>query len=565
MRKNLGTADRIARFVIAIIVGVGIFLSTSLILQIFLLAVLLFILYEVFASWCIVYQLLGKNTCPVNFEAIKTGNKKKVVVVGAGPGGLSSAMILAHRGFDVTVYEKQAYVGGRTSALKAGEFIFELGPTFVMLPQAFEDVFTKAGRKLSDYVDMKKLDTMYRLNFAGGRNFMVYSDKEKFKQEIAKMFPGDEAGYEIFLKKQQRKFDLMYPCLKVPYIHWYHYLRLKLLKAFPYMQNFTSLYNVMAKYFKYDDMRISMTFQAKYLGMSPWHCPGAFSIISYIEHAFGIFHPIGGVHKITESMAKVVEEEHGKVILNKPVTKVLVENGQAAGVCFADGSVERADYVIMNADFAAGMTNLIPEKNRGKWTDKELNKRPYSCSTFMLYLGLDKKYDFAHHNVFFADDYKKNIEEIFEEKKLSADPSFYIQNASVTDSTLAPEGKSTIYVLVPAPNLEAKIDWDKEKKRYRDLVIKKIAEKTEMADIEQHIEIERTITPKDWEQKLDVYKGAVFNLAHTLGQMLYLRPHNKFEELPGLFLVGGGTHPGSGLPTIIESGRIAADLISQEK
>lgn len=492
-------------------------------------------------------------------------NKKKVIVIGAGPGGLSSAMILAHRGFDVVVYEKQAYVGGRTSALKAGDFTFELGPTFVMLPQAFEDVFEKAGRKLSDYLDMKRLDTMYRLKFGDGRDFTVSYDKEKMKQEIARVFPGDEVGYELYLKEQKRKFELMYPCLKVPYIRWYHYLRPKLIKAFPYMQNFTSLYDVMAKYFKHDDMRISMTFQAKYLGMSPWHCPGAFSILSYIEHAFGIFHPIGGVHKITEMMAKIVEEEKGKVILNKPIKQILIEDGKAVGVMFEDGTTDRADYVIMNADFAAGMTDLVPEDNRGKWTDADLKKRSYSCSTFMLYLGLDTKYDFPHHNVFFADDYKKNIEQIFEGKELPEDPSFYIQNASVTDPTLAPEGKSTIYVLVPAPNLDAGVDWDAEKKRYRDLVIKKISEKTEMHDIESHIEVERVITPKDWEQKINVYKGAVFNLSHTIGQMLYFRPHNKFEELPGLFLVGGGTHPGSGLPTIIESGRIAADLISENK
>jgi len=178
-------------------------------------------------------------------------------------------------------------------------------------------------------------------------------------------------------------------------------------------------------------------------------------------------------------------------------------------------------------------------------------------------LGLDKKYDIPHHNIFFAKDYKHNIEQIFNSKELPEDPSFYIQNASVTDATLAPEGKSTIYVLVPVPNLDASIDWTVQKKQYRDLIIKMISEKTEMKDIENHIEVERIISPSDWESKINVYKGAVFNLSHTVGQMLYLRPHNKFKEVDGLYLVGGGTHPGSGLPTIVESGRITADLISQ--
>jgi len=489
--------------------------------------------------------------------------KKKVIIIGAGPGGLSSAMILAHRGYDVVVYEKQTYVGGRTSAIKVDGFTFELGPTFVMLPQAFDDVFKNTGRKVSDYLDMRRLETMYRLRFDDGRNFVVPFDKEKLKQEIARLFPGDEVGYEQYLKEQKIKFDYMYPCLKVPYLHWYNYLRLKLVKAFPRMQNFTSVYDVMAKYFKHEDMRISMTFQAKYLGMSPWQCPGAFSILSYIEHAFGIFHPIGGVHKITEVMANIIKEDGGRVVLNNPIQKILLEDNRAVGVIFEDGTTDKADFVIMNVDFAAGMKELLPESSRGKWTDKELARRPYSCSTFMLYLGLDKKYDIPHHNIFFAKDYKHNIEQIFNSKELPEDPSFYIQNASVTDATLAPEGKSTIYVLVPVPNLDASIDWTVQKKQYRDLIIKMISEKTEMKDIENHIEVERIISPSDWESKINVYKGAVFNLSHTVGQMLYLRPHNKFKEVDGLYLVGGGTHPGSGLPTIVESGRITADLISQ--
>lgn len=569
MKKNINKNDRILRLFIALVLFLVAYIADSDGVKFIFVLLGLFTVYEVLSGWCALYALIGRNTCPVDFSQSlsdkQSSKKKKIIVIGAGPGGLSSAMILAHRGHEVVVYEKQSYVGGRTSALKVDDFVFELGPTFVMLPQTFEDVFAQAGRRLSDYLDMRRLDTMYRLKFGDGRNFTVPFDKEQMKQEIARLFPGDEVGYERYLTEQKRKFDLMYPCLKVPYIRWYHYLRPKLIRAFPIMQNFMSVYDVMARYFKYEEMRISMTFQAKYLGMSPWHCPGAFSIISYIEHAFGIFHPMGGVHKITEAMAKVIEEEHGSIILNTPVKRVLIENGKAAGVVFADGSVDRADQVIMNADFAAGMKELIPEGNRGKWTDKELQKRPYSCSTFMLYLGLDKKYDFPHHNIFFANDYKKNIEEIFDGKTLSEDPSFYIQNASITDPTLAPEGKSAIYVLVPAPNLDATIDWDVEKNRYRDLIMKSIVAKTEMHDIEQHIERERVITPKDWEQEITVYKGAVFNLSHTIGQMLYLRPHNRFDDLPGLYLVGGGTHPGSGLPTIIESGIIAADLIFRDK
>jgi phytoene desaturase len=183
----------------------------------------------------------------------------------------------------------------------------------------------------------------------------------------------------------------------------------------------------------------------------------------------------------------------------------------------------------------------------------------------MLYLGIDKKYEMTHHQIFFAKDYKKNVEQIFNEKILPEDPSFYIQNASATDATLAPEGHSTLYVLVPVPNQKDKpIDWIAEKKSYRDLVIQKIIKKTGLTDLEEHIKVERVITPLDWQNDTDVYDGAVFNLSHSLNQMLYLRPHNQLEGYKNLYIVGGGTHPGSGLPTILESGRIAADLIEKK-
>jgi phytoene desaturase len=489
---------------------------------------------------------------------------KKIIIIGAGPGGLSSAMILSHRGYDVTIYEKEDKIGGRTSPIKLGDFTFDLGPTFIMLPKVFEDVFELAGKNLHNYVNWKRLDVLYKLHFDDGREFPVYFDKDKFKKEIARLFPGDEVNYDKYMKRENIKYDRTYKCLEVPYGKFYNYLRWKLLRALPYMDLDKTIYEVLSKYFTHEDMKISMAFQAKYLGMSPWNCPGTFSMLSYVEHRFGIYHPIGGVHKITEAMSKVVGENGGKIFLNKPIKEIIVENNKAVGVMFMDGTGDRADHIIMNADFAQGMKKLLKEKDRKSWNDKKIDKSAYSCSTFMMYLALDKKYEeLEHHNVFFAKDYKKNVEQIFDDKVLPEDPSFYIQNASKTDNTLAPEGKSTIYVLVPVPNLTANIDWDKEKEVYRELVLNQIIKKTNMKDIRDHIVFEKIITPNDFEKKINVYKGAVFNLAHNITQMLYLRPHNKFEDIDNMYLVGGGTHPGSGLPTILESGRIVADMIDR--
>lgn len=488
--------------------------------------------------------------------------KKKIIIIGAGPGGLSAAMILTSRGYDVYIYEKSDKVGGRTSPIKKDGFTFDLGPTFVMLPKVFEDIFRLAGKNLFDYIKWERLDTLYKLHFDDGRKFPVYFDKEKLKKEIAILFPGDEVNYDKYMKRENIKYDRTYQCLEVPYGKFYNYLRWKLLRALPYMDLNKSIYQVLSRYFKHEDMKISMTFQAKYLGMSPWNCPGTFSMLSYIEHRFGIYHPIGGVHKITEAMSKVVEENGGKIFLNKPVKEIMVENNKAVGVIFSDGTEDRADEIIMNADFAYGMKNLLAEKNRQSWNNKKIEKSLYSCSTYMIYLALDKKYeDLEHHNIFFAKDYKKNVDQIFNDKILSQDPSFYIQNASKTDNSLAPEGKSTIYILVPVPNLTANIDWNNEKDNYRELVLNQIVNKTNMKDIKEHILFEKIITPNDFEKDVNVHKGAVFNLAHNINQMLYMRPHNKFEDIDNMYLVGGGTHPGSGLPTILESGRIVADMI----
>lgn len=488
----------------------------------------------------------------------------KIIIIGAGPGGLSAGMILAYRGHEVVIYEKEAKVGGRNASLKTGDYTFEIGPTFVMLPDIFYEVFKLAGENMDDYLDFKKLDIMYRLNYANGNNFLVYDDKQKLKQEINRLFPGEVVGYEKFIAKQKIKFDKAFLCLKVPYQKWYHYFRWKLIKALPYLDIPYTVHQVLSKYFKNEDLKIAMSFQAKYLGMSPWHCPGIFTILSYTEHAFGIFHPMGGVHKISEVMAKVAEKNKAKINLNTSVKEVIIKDGVAVGVKLENGETDYADKIIMNADFAYSMSELITsELNLKKYNKQDLKERQYSCSTFMLYLGVDKKYNIPHHNVFFSGDYKKNVSEIFESKTLPQDPSFYIHNASVTDESLAPAGKSTIYVLVPVANLEANINWQEQKQAFRDLVIQKIMERTEMKDLAEHIEVERIITPDDWRNEINVYKGAVFNLAHNLGQMLYLRPHNKFETIPNLFIVGGGTHPGSGLPTIIESGRITADLITE--
>jgi phytoene desaturase len=490
--------------------------------------------------------------------------KKKVVIVGAGPGGLTAGMLLSNYGYDVEIFEQNDYVGGRNGKIEINGFSFDIGPTFLMLTEELEKIFSFVGKNIHDYLNLKEIDPLYRLRFKDNKDFFPTRDKKYMIEQIKSLFPGDEKGYEKFLAEEEIKFDKVFKCLKIPYDKLIHFSRPTFLKALPRLDLGKTLYNELGKYFKHDDMRIAMTFQAKYLGMSPWNCPAAFTILSYIEHSRGIYHPIGGLNEISKSMAEIITEKGGKINLSSKVNQLIVENNTAKGVILENGKKVYSDYVIINADFGHAMLKIVLEKNRKKYTNENVMNRNYSCSTFMLYLGMKKKYDIPHHNIIFSDDYFKNVKEISETKELSKDPSIYIQNASVIDPTLAPEGKSTLYVLVPVPNNSSNIDWNKEKKLFRELIIKTIKEKTELKDLEDNIEVEKIITPFDWENEYSVYKGATFNLSHEIFQMLYFRPHNKFQEFNNCYLVGGGTHPGSGLPTIYESGRISASMIIQD-
>jgi phytoene desaturase len=284
-------------------------------------------------------------------------------------------------------------------------------------------------------------------------------------------------------------------------------------------------------------------------------------LIPYVEHAFGIYHVLGGLNQISVAMGKVVREEGGEIHTGTPVRRLVLDGRTVKGVELEGGDNVYADDVIINADFAYAMSHFVAPGVLRKYSAENLEKKRYSCSTFMLYLGVDKVYDLPHHNIIFAKDYRSNVDDIFDRMVLSDDLSFYIQNASVTDRSLAPEGKSTLYILVPIPNNKGRIDWDKEEKEFRDRVLDQVGERTSMKDLRDHIKVERIITPANWERDYNIYMGAIFSLAHNWSQLLYFRPRNRYEELEHCYLVGGGTHPGTGLPIIFEGARISANLL----
>ncbi len=488
---------------------------------------------------------------------------KEVVIIGAGPGGLASAMLLAAAGYRVKVLERRGRVGGRTSAIAEDGFRFDLGPTFFLYPRVLEAIYRAAGRELRRELDLVRLDPQYHLVFGGGGELKATGNIERMCREIARLSPHDASQFPRFLLENRRKMDLFRPILESPFLKWSDLAKPHLARVLPTLRPFHSLDAELRRYFHDQRVRLAMTFQSKYLGMSPFQCPSLFSILSFIEYEYGVFHPIGGCAAVSESMAEIARGLGATISLDDEVKGIQFQGRRAVGVESTSGYHE-CDALVINADFSRAMTRLVPDHLRRRWSDRKIARKKYSCSTFMLYLGVEGRFDdLSHHTIYLASDYLRNLGDIEKRHILSEDPSFYVQNACVTDPSLAPAGCSTLYVLLPVTHQHANVNWTHEAPRYREVALRQLA-RLGITDVERRIKFERMITPADWDQGFEIHLGATFNLAHTLKQMLHLRPRNRFEDLDSVYLVGGGTHPGSGLPVIYESARITSRLIGQD-
>ena len=485
-----------------------------------------------------------------------------VLIVGAGPGGLSAAMLLAKAGVSVTILEKSDAVGGRTRVFEKDGFKFDNGPTFFHYPEIAEEIFKSLGMDAHEHLELLPIDPNYRLVFGAGGSINASTDLDDVTQQINNLCGEKNAeGFRRYIEDNRRKLSLSKNCLNSPWKGPLDLVNRRAMRVAKVLRPWRSVASDLAKHFPDERMQLAMSFQTKYLGMSPFQAPSLFTILAFLEYEHGVFHAKGGLGTITEKMGKIAENLGVNIKLNEPVKDFLFEGKTVSGAKTEKG-IYRADKYVMNVDSATGMKGLVPDKLRKKWSDKKIDKKKYSCSTFMLYLGIDKLYDTPHHQIYAAKDYKKNLREVTEIQVTWDDPSIYVQNACITDPSMAPEGHSTIYVLVPASTSHSEINWDEIKYDYRDVILKQM-ENLGFSNLKEHIVSETIVTPDDWSSR-DIFRGAVFNLAHGLDQMLWKRPQNKFEELKGLFLVGGGTHPGSGLPTILESGRITAKLICAE-
>jgi phytoene desaturase len=491
---------------------------------------------------------------------------RRIAVVGAGPGGLAVAMLLARSGAAVTLFERQSDVGGRSATAvansTAGTFRFDTGPTFFLYPRILAEIFAACGADLSQEVELIRLDPQYELVFAGGGRIRATPDLARMQAEIGRLAPADAAGLPGFMEDNRRKLELFRPVLEMPFSSYADMVSKPMLRALPMLRPWRSVDQDLATHFADERVRLAFSFQSKYLGMSPFRCPSLFSILAYMEYEHGVYHPRGGCGAVMTAMERVARRMGVQFRLGTKVHELSLAGRQVRGVR-TDAGTELFDAVVLNADFAEAMRTLVPDTARRRWTDRRIARKKFSCSTFMLYLGLEGTQDhLAHHTIHLAEDYRRNLAEI-EAGDAPAAPSFYMQNACLTDPALAPSGHSTLYVLVPVGNLTHKrVDWRTAQHSYREKILD-LVEQAGVNDIRRRIRYERMQTPLGWAQS-GVHEGATFNLAHSIDQMMIFRPRNRFEDLDGLYLVGGGTHPGSGLPVIFEGARISARLLCED-
>ncbi len=480
----------------------------------------------------------------------------KAMIIGAGVGGMASAIRLKRLGLEVSVFERREIPGGRLSNFQEKGFRIDRGPTLLLMPSVMREFFSDVGRDIEQYLNLKQLDPVYRLYFNDGSIIEPSAFPERMESNISKVNPDDAKKYAKFIEDYEKYYDIA-------------------MKEF-IMKNFDSpldmvnpagifsllsggafkdLYSKTGEYFSDIRVRMAFSLQAIYLGERPDIIPSVYGIVPYIEFTEGVWYPEGGMYSIADSLAKICREEEVPIKMGSNAKRIIIEDGSARGVEFEDGTTEMADIVISNADLPYTYMKLIPPEQRPHMSDSKLKSLATSCSTFMLYLGVDGHYNTEHHNFILPLEYKELLDDVFKDQVLPDTPGVYVANPSSHDPTLAPKGKSVIYVLVPVPNLSGKVDWKKKKKAFREKILDSLSS-IGMDDIRQRIVYERMITPDDWKEEFNLEKGATFGLSPILWQSAAFRPPNRDPKIKNLYFVGASTHPGGGLPIVLMSSKL---------
>jgi phytoene desaturase len=488
--------------------------------------------------------------------------KQKIIVIGSGFGGLGAAIRLAAKGHDVTIFDKRDKLGGRAYQYEINGFKFDGGPTVITAPYIFDEIFEAAGRRREDYFELTPLDPFYRIFDHKGDYFDYYRSVDDTVAEIDKWNPDDKEGYRRFVDKTVDIFEKFHPYTDKPFIRLAE--SLKIMPEIIRQQAFRGTHGFVSKYIKDEFLRRVFSFHPLLVGGNPFDTPSIYTLIVQFEKEWGVHYAMGGTGAIVDGMGRLFTELGGTVQLNTEVEEILVEGRRTTGVRLADGTTHKADIVVSNGDVAFTYRNLIPEKYRRTYTNRRLERTQYSTSLFVIYFGTKKLYrdnsKLQHHNIILNQRYKGLLDDIYNSRDLPDDFSLYLHMPSLTDPSIAPEGCESFYVLSLVPHLDSGTDWNTMAKPYRDRIMQ-FLEDNYLPDLQENIVAEHYIDPLHFQNTLNSYKGAAFSVRPTLIQSAWMRPHNRSEDFDNLYFVGAGTHPGAGVPAVLSSGKIAAELI----
>lgn len=485
----------------------------------------------------------------------------RITVIGSGFGGLAAAIRLQAQGHDVTIVEQRDKPGGRAYVYSQDGFTFDGGPTIITAPWLIDDLFHLAGKKTGDYVKIVPIDPFYRIRFEDGSVFTYNSDRENLLRQIREFSAADEPGYRRFLQASENVFDAGMSLIDKSF--GTIGAMAKVLPDLIRLRADRSVAGLVNKYMKDERLRQVFSFHPLLVGGNPFETTSIYALIHHLEQKWGVWFAMGGTGALVQAFVKLFEDIGGTIRLSSSVSEITMDDrtGKATGVRLRSGETIAADAVVSNGDVAFTYKKLIAPKYRKKWTDAKVDGLDYSMSLFVIYFGTNRRYDdIAHHEILMGPRYRGLCEDIFNTKKLSPDFSLYLHRPTATDPSLAPKGGDAFYVLSPVPHLGGSTDWTTQGQAYRDSIMAYL-EKRYMPDLSKHIVTELRIDPIHFRDTLSSHMGSAFSVAPTLFQSAYFRPHNQSEDIPNLYFAGAGTHPGAGLPGVISSGKVVAELI----
>jgi phytoene desaturase len=485
----------------------------------------------------------------------------KIIVIGSGFGGLAAAIRLRAQGHDVTIVEARDKPGGRAYVWEQDGFTFDGGPTIITAPWLLDDLFALGGKKTAEYVDLRPIDPFYNIRFDDGSVFRYNNDAVAIRRQIREFRASDLPGYEKFVSASEAIFKTGFDLIDTPFLTLGSML--KYVPALIKLRAERSVAALANRHMKDARLRQVFSFHPLLVGGNPFDTTSVYALIHHLEQKWGVWFAMGGTGALVRALVQLFEGMGGVVRLSSPVDEIVIDErtGMASGVRLADGELMPCEAVVSNADLAFTYTNLVSAKFRKKNTDRRIKKLRYSMSLFVLYFGTDIQYpNMEHHEILMGPRYEGLLRDIFTNKTLSPDFSLYLHRPTATDPSLAPPGCDSWYVLSPVPNLEGDTNWEETAQAYRDRIVAYLEERY-MPGLSKHIVSERRIDPRYFRDTLRSHVGNAFGIEPVLSQSAWFRPHNQSEDIPNLYFAGAGTHPGAGMPGVISSGKIVADLI----